>query len=127
MLKPTFPPTYPKELPETRVIGFTRPALCILQVLGKPKPQNFQHAIDRIIGGSNRDEGVGRVEVVPVLEVRGRLEELGWKREADGGEIGNANEPGSKTLSARILLLGENVAGQVGAGPGVGKTAAADS
>lgn len=85
-------PTYPEELAQARVVRFAWLPLCVLEVLGKPEAQNLQHAVDWVVRGSNRDKGIGRVEVVPVFEVWCRLEELGGKREPDRGEVGDSDE-----------------------------------
>jgi hypothetical protein len=75
------------------VRGLARLALDIFQVLGVPEPQHFQHAPQIIIRVANGNEGVRLVEVVPVFEVRRRLQELCGERESDGSNVCNANEP----------------------------------
>lgn len=95
--------TYPKKFAQTRVVRLARLALGILDVLCEPETADFQHAIDGIFGGSDGYEGIGGIEIVPVFEVRGGLEELGWQREADGGEIGNTNEPEQQKVNTRWL------------------------
>jgi len=71
-------PPYPEEFPQGRVVWFARLPLHILQILCKPESQHLQRAIELIAGVANGYERVRLIEVVPVLEVGRRLEELGW-------------------------------------------------
>lgn len=96
---------HPEELSQARVVWFARLALGVFQVLGEPEAANLQHAVEGLIGGSDGDESVGRVEIIPVFEVRRGLEELGGKREAHGCEVSDADEPGcERQRSAQILI-----------------------
>lgn len=85
--------TYPEEFTQARVVGLAWFPFYVLQVLGKPEAQHLEHAIQRLVGGADGDEGVRGIEVVPVLEVRGGLQQLRGEREAHVGEIRDADEP----------------------------------
>lgn len=93
--------TYPEKLAQTRIVGLARFALCIFNVLGEPETADFQHAIDGIVRSTDCYEGIGGIKIVPVFEVRGRLEQLGWQREADRGEVGDTDEPAQQTVNTR--------------------------
>lgn len=84
---------YPEKFTQAGVIGLARLALGIFQVLCEPEAQDLEHAVDGIVRGADGYKCIGGVEIVPVLEVGGGLEELGRQREADRSEIGNADEP----------------------------------
>lgn len=64
---------YPEELAQAGIVGLAWLSLRILQVLCEPEAQDFQHAIDGVVGGANSYECIGRIDVVPVLEVGRRL------------------------------------------------------
>lgn len=87
---------YPEKLAQARIVGLAGLALCVLQVLCEPEPQNLEHTVERLVGGADSYEGIGGIEIVPVFEVGGRLEQLRWQRKADGGKIGNTDEPENK-------------------------------
>lgn len=90
------PATYSEEFAETGVVGFAGLALCVFDILGEPETNDFEHSVERFVGGANCDKGIRGVEVGPVFEVGGWLEKLGGKREANGGKIRDANESVAK-------------------------------
>lgn len=85
--------TYPEKFAEAGVVWLAWLSLCVFQILCKPEAESLQHAVDRVVGGADGYECIGRIEIVPVFKVGRWLQELGGQREADGGEVGNANEP----------------------------------
>lgn len=68
--------TYPEELAEARIVRLAWLPLCVFQILCKPEAQSLQHAVDRVVGGADGYERIWRIEIVPVLEVGGRFQEL---------------------------------------------------
>ena len=96
--------THSEELAKARVVRLARFALCVFEVLCKPEANDFEHAIEGFIGGTDADEGVGSVEVGPVFEVRGWFEQLGRQRESNGSEIRDTDKPeASRRMSAMML------------------------
>lgn len=91
--------TYPEKLAEARIVWLAWLSLCIFQILCKPESQSLQHAVDRVVGGADGYERIGRIEIIPVLKVGRGLQKLGGQREADGGEISNADESAQLNVS----------------------------
>lgn len=96
--------THPEELAENRVVRLARPALDVFEILCQPEAYNLEHTVERLVGGANGSEGVGGVDVVPVLEVRRGFEELRRERESNRCEIGNANE---SIVTIPLVRLGQ--------------------
>lgn len=84
--------THSKELAETRVVGLARLALCIFEILGQPEADHLEHAVKGLIGSADGDKGIGGVEIGPVFQVRGGLEQLRRERESDCCEVRDADE-----------------------------------
>lgn len=84
---------HPEELAETRIVWLAGLPLCIFKIFCKPEADYFKHSIERLIGSADGNEGVGCIEIGPVLEIGGGLEQLGGERESDAGEIRDADEP----------------------------------
>lgn len=93
---------HPEELAETRVVRLARLSLCIFEILCKPEANHFQHSVEGLIGCANANERVGCIEVGPVLEIRGRLQELGGERESNGGEV---RDPDESTLAKSAISM----------------------
>lgn len=91
--------TYPEKLAKAGIVWLAWLSLCVFQILCKPEAESLQHAVDRVVGGADGYERIGRIEIVPVLKVGRGLQELGGQREADGGEVGDANEPAQLNVS----------------------------
>ena len=68
--------THPEELAQTRIVRLAGLPLCIFQIFGEPESTNLQHPIQRLVRRPDSNKSVRRIEVVPVLEIRRRLEEL---------------------------------------------------
>lgn len=68
--------TYPEKLAEARIVRLAWLPLCVFQVLCKPEAQSLQHAVDGVVGGADCYEGIGRIEIIPVLQVGRGLQEL---------------------------------------------------
>lgn len=85
--------THSKELAQARIVWFAGLALGILQVLCQPETDNLEHTVERLIRGTDGDEGIGGIEIGPVFEIRRGLKQLRWQRESNGGKVSNANEP----------------------------------
>lgn len=84
--------TYSEEFSQARVVRFAGFALGVLDIFCQPEADNFKHAVERLVGITNGNEGIGSVEVGPVFEVRRGLEKLRGQRKSDCGEISNADE-----------------------------------
>lgn len=91
--------TYPEKFAEAGIVWLAWLPFCIFQIFCKPEAESLQHAVDRVVRGADGYERIGRIEIVPVLQVGRGLQELGGQREADGGEVGNANEPAQLNVS----------------------------
>lgn len=75
--------TYPEELAQARIVGLARLPLGIFQVLGEPEAHDFEHAVEGIVRGADGDKGIGGIEIGPVFQVRGGLEQLRRQRESN--------------------------------------------
>lgn len=82
--------TYSEEFSQAGIIWFARFALGIFQVFGQPEADDFQHAVEGFLRGSNSYKGIGGIEVGPVLEIRGRLQKLRGQGKSNRGKVGNA-------------------------------------
>lgn len=102
---------YPEKFAQARVVGLARLALGIFQVLCEPEAQDLEHAVDGIVRGADGYKCIGGIEIVPVFEIGGGLEELGRQREADRGEIGNTDEPEDESGQGRGRNAGAERAG----------------
>lgn len=90
---------HPEELAETRVVWLAGLPLCVFEIFCEPEADYFEHSIEGLIGSADGDEGVGCIEIGPVFEIGGGLEQLGGERESDAGEIRDADEPNSIQIS----------------------------
>jgi hypothetical protein len=68
--------SYPKELAQCGIVWFARLALDVFKILREPESQNFEHAVKRVVRVPYRYKCLWSIEIVPVLEIRGRFEEL---------------------------------------------------
>lgn len=91
--------TYAEEFSEGGIVRFAGLALDVFQVLGEPEAQDLEHATEVVVCIANGDEGTGLVEIVPVLEVGRRFEELRGKGETNRRHVGDANETGQREVS----------------------------
>lgn len=85
---------YPEKLAQARVVRLAWLSLRVLQIFCEPEAQDLEHAVERFVRGAYRYKGIGGVEIVPVFEIGGGLEQLGGQRKADRRKIGNTDEPG---------------------------------
>ena len=91
--------TYPEKLAKTRIVRLAWLSLCIFQIFCKPEAESLQHAVDGVVRGADGYECIGRIEIVPVLQVGRGLQELGGQGEADRGEVGHTNKPAQLNVS----------------------------
>ena len=64
----------------------------MLEILCQPVAHNLEHAVEGLFGGPDGGKGIWCVQVIPVLEIRGGLEELRRQGEPDGSQIRDTNE-----------------------------------
>lgn len=68
--------TYPEKLAKARIVRLAWLPLCVFQILCKPEAQSLQHTVDGVVGSADGYEGIGRIEIIPVLEIGRGLQEL---------------------------------------------------
>ena len=74
--KPAKNTTYPEELAQAGIVRFARFSLGIFQILAEPKADDFEHAVEWFVRGSNSDKRIWSVKVGPVFEIGGWLQQL---------------------------------------------------
>lgn len=105
--KPTQFPlwSYPEEFPQRRIVGLARLALDILQILREPEAQHLKHAVKLIVRVANGDKCIGLIQVIPVLEVGRRFQQLSREGEAYRCNVCYTNKPAISPDTISLLSL----------------------